>query len=266
MATKSESIIMTRSKDKLPAIDENLLEAIRTVVREETKVFSEKLDTAIAKIESLSQKYADIEKGLEDCSAKLEKTIKVSIPRLRDKVSEIATALTMQRLQADCHHRKWSLIIQGLKGEANETSDQTTQKCIDMATNFLKVNDASRRDFAACHRLKKTENAGIIVRFLDLGMRDRWLAGARGLAKCPDKISLSPDLPPATRCLRNELIRKRASLPPSEKRSSSIKYLKAWPFVQLTIKGKSSVQPSISKTEIAESLLGTNLLADLDLN
>ena len=126
---------MTRSKDKMTTIDDNLIEAIRKVVKEENKVLCDKLDTAITKLESLSAKYADIEKGLEDCAAKIEKTVDVFLPELHNKVCEVATQLTMQLLQIDCHRRKWSLIIQGLKGEANEKSEETTKNALNSLKN-----------------------------------------------------------------------------------------------------------------------------------
>ena len=179
---------MTRSKDKTSSVDESLIEAIRTVVKEENKVLCDKLDKAITQLETLSAKYADIEKGLEDCSAKLERTIEVFLPELQKKVSSVTTQFAMQILQIDCHRRKWSLLIQGLKGDPNEKSAQTVTKCVDLAKNFLKIHDADAKDFAACHRLSKTADASIIVRFLNLDMRDRWLSGARELAKCPHKF------------------------------------------------------------------------------
>ena len=256
---------MTRSKDKTPIVDDSLMEAIRKVVKEETKVVCDKLDTAITKLEKLSTKYEEIEKGLEDCAAKIERTTEIVLPKLQKKISEIATELTMRNLQADCYQRKWSLIVQGVKGEANETCKQTAQKCTELAKTYLGVHDAKDTDFAACHRLKHELNAGIIVRFVDLTMRDRWLAGARGLANCPDKISMSPDLPPATRCLRKDLMKKRATLPTMDKRNSTIKYLKVWPFVQLAIKGKPSLQPTITKEQVTESLLGTSLFESINL-
>lgn len=257
---------MTRSKDKMSVVDNNLMEAIRKVVKEETKLLCEKLDMAISKLELLSQRYDDIEKGLEDCAAKIEKTTTIILPKLQQKVGEIATQLAMRSLQADCYQRKWSLILQGVRGDANEKCKETAQKCVDLAKNYLGIDDTSPTDFAACHRLKNERNAGIIVRFLDLSMKDRWLAGARGLAKCPDRISLSPDLPPAARCLRKDLIKKRASLSPIDKKNSAIKYLKAWPFVLLTVKDKPSLKPGVSKEQVTESLLGTSLIEALDFN
>ena len=251
----------TRSR----TIDDNIMEAIRKVIKEENKVLCDKLDNAITKLEALSAKCADNEKGLSDCAAKVEEITSNLVPRLFKKVTETMTQLSIKLIDMDCHSRKWSLIVHGVKGEPHESNQETAKKCVELATNFLGVRDASVRDFAACHRLKADRDAGIIVRFVDLNMRDRWLAGAKGLTKCPERVSISPDLPPVTRILRTELVKKRNTLPADIKRKSSIRYLKTWPYVQLSIKNEPSIVPNAKKESVIESFLGQTLKFDLDL-
>ena len=84
--------------------------------------------------------------------------------------------------------------------------------------------------------------------------------------KCPDRLSIKPDLPPVARSLRAELVKKRNTLPLDAKRKSTIRYLKTWPYVQLSIKDEPSVVPKVSKQSVVESFLGQSLNFDLDLN
>ena len=65
--------------------------------------------------------------------------------------------------------------------------------CVKLAKDKLGSADASVVDFAACYRLSRKEDAGVIARFRDLGMRNRYAKNLRGLA---DDISISPDLAP----------------------------------------------------------------------
>ena len=257
---------MTRSKDKGSSIDEGLMVAIRQIIKEENKPLCDKIDSAISKLEALNSKYSDIEKGLTDCAAKIEKTLSDFLPLLSDKVAETATLLSMRMIEMDCHRRKWSLIIQGMKGGPYEKSHETTQKCIELAKSHLNIKEASPSDFAACHRLNGNENSGIIIRFLSLTMRDRWLAGAKGPAGYPGKISISPDLPPVVRSLRKDLASERKSLPLTDKRKSLIRYLKSWPFVELVIKDKPKIQPRVKKDNVVQSFLGIPLHLKFDLN
>ena len=150
--------MITGSRDKA-AVDESLKEAIRTIIKEENKLLCDKIDSAIAKLEALNSKYSDIEKGLTDCAAKIEKTFHDFLPKLSNKVGETATLFSLRMIEMDCHLRKWSLIIQGMKGDPFEKCQDTTQKCVKLAKTYLNINEASSSDFSACHRLsaeKKT--------------------------------------------------------------------------------------------------------------
>ena len=83
-------------------------------------------------------------------------------------VGSIATALEFQTLDLDVHRRKWSLTFQGLEGVAGESEVVTRKACISLAKASLGVKDAKEEDLAACHRLKREANAGVILRFRDL--------------------------------------------------------------------------------------------------
>ena len=107
----------------------------------------------------------------------------------------------------EVHSRKWNLIIQGVKGPANENESATRKATIDLAKSHLRVVNAADSQIAACHRLNNKEKAPIIVKFCDLSERNRWLDGAKNLKNQIDRISLNPDLPPTIRNLKTELLK-----------------------------------------------------------
>ena len=78
----------------------------------------------------------------------------------------------------------------------NEDEDKTRDICVKLAKECLDVKDSSPTDFAACHRLSRQADSGVIIRFRDLKMRNLWLSGAKNLKTHADNISISPDLPP----------------------------------------------------------------------
>ena len=120
-----------------------------------------------------------------------------------------------------------------------------------MARTQLRV-DAEERDLAACHRLKRDQDAGIIARFVDLNQRDRWLENAKHLRDT--KISMNVDLPPCLRPLKTELMGIRKKLPPDVKRRSTVKHLPKWPY--LVLKRPDQTEPTnhtFSKAAVALS-------------
>ena len=160
----------------------------------------------------------------------------------------------MRQLDQDVHRSKRSLTIQGLPGDAKEDEGDTRRACVDFAEAHLGVPVASERDFAACHRLNQRSDAGIIARFTDLQQRDRWLLGARGLKNSDLRVSISPDLPPVVRLLKKELLEKRRTLPPEVKSKAHIRYLRQWPYVELSMgKDNDPIRPSCEPRTIVQS-------------
>ena len=96
---------------------------------------------------------------------------------------------------------------------------------------------------------------GIIVRFRDLGMRNRWLASAKNLRGRADDISISPDLPPVLRPIKTELLTKRKSLNPDEKKAH-LKYLRQWPYVVLAVGKDKTIKPATTTKTVINSILG----------
>ena len=145
------------------------------------------------------------------------------MPALTSHAEKVATALALQTLDLDVHRRKWSLTIQGIKGDAGEEDAVTRKACVDLARNHLGIADANEKGFSACHRLNKRKDAGIIIRFQDLSRRNEWLDGAKNLRTHTERISISPDLPPVLRHLKTELLQKRKDMSPEHKKKSYVK-------------------------------------------
>ena len=158
-------------------------------------------------------------------------------------MARIAESLAHQTLQIDVHMRKWNVVIHGIDGPAEEEEGVTRTKCVNFALEVLKVADVDAWHLAACHRLSRKANAGIILRFTDLAQRDRWLTGTKNLRGHNKKISFSVDLPPILRPLKDSLMLMRSRLEPNIKSKSRVRHLPQWPFVELHIEGQSPKQP-----------------------
>ena len=164
----------------------------------------------------------------------------------------------MQTMQIDVHRRKWNLVLHGLNGPAAEDERETRAVCIRFAKDVLKVPDAEDTRIAACHRLSRKQNAGVIIRFADLAQRDRWLAGTRNLRNHDRKVSLSPDLPPVLRPMKDALMLTRSKLAADIKSKSRVRYLPTWPFVELRIDGQPPRRPDTTRADLVTNILGIN--------
>ena len=251
-------------------LDANLIDAIRIAVhqalKEERKEINENLSSIVNQLKELNKKYQDIEHSIKDCSSRLEQTLTEFLPNLNKKIVDISSALAIRVLDIDTHRRKWSLVVQGVPGVAGEAASVTRESCVSIAKTYLGVSDASTADMAACHRLNNQENASILIHFLDLDKRNRWLAGAKGLVSHPGKVSLSPDLPPVARQLKKEILQRRRELDADTKRISSVRYLKTFPYVQLCIRGKAPIQPKVTQQKLMESYLNVSSFIDMSLS
>ena len=157
--------------------------------------------------------------------------------------------------------RMWVMGIMGSHNlgpikPADEVEDETRAACVALARDYLQVDNASDTDLAACHRLSKRADSGVIVRFKDLKQRNLWLSGAKHLKNHSDKISVSQDLPPVLRSLKTELLGKRKNLPPPQKSKSNLRYLKSWPYIELKTGTGSIIRPSATRESIATAVVG----------
>ena len=218
------------------------------------------IDAQLKNTLAIKEAMEAVEKVVDYTSSRLDDIYSVSMPALSKHVEQVAVGLAMQTLDLDVHRRKWTLKIQGLKGPADEDEDDTRAACVTLARDYLQVDNASDADLAACHRLSKRADSGIIVRFKDLKQRTTWLSGARHLKNHFDKISISQDLPPVLRALKTELLGKRKDLPPQQKSKSNLRYLKSWPYIELKTGTGSIIRPSATRESIAAAVIGLSPL------
>ena len=276
------------STPSMPDIDPDILTAIRVCIQEEyakvrtdIELLKNSLNDRLDKIDKLSQDIttykttvSSVESGLQFASTRLDHIEEKVIPAVTRHLSILSQRQLHETLKMDAHRRKWNVVIHGIDGVAGEEESATRQAVKDFAQSALKLSPDDIRDsiFSACHRLSKKENAGIIVRFVDLMYRDKWLSGARNIQtyltelRPPNptkKISLAIDLPPKIRPLKDNLMKKRKELPLDKRRRSKLRYLAQWPFVELRVDGEATISPAETLFDIAKSTLGVDLNAQL---
>ena len=261
--------VTTRSKsnEDMSKLDPDIVACIRSVVSKEIASLSDFLtkntkaletnNTLLKKNEdlltSVSAELGDLRKSVEDISGCIDTVTTRFLPSLATQVKDISSALAMRVLDMDVHSRKWSLIINGLSGDAGEKDDVTRDKCRKLGRD-IGVPASETTSFAACHRLRyNAPNSGIILRFTDLADRESWLSRARHLPSVDTGLSFSPDLPPVLRPLKNDLLKLRRELPQEEKRNTRVKYLPSWPYVQLVFKDNS--RPPITSPRTKDQVL-----------
>lgn len=249
------------------SVDPSTVVAIALVV---DKLLEARFTAQTSEIEkSLNEKVAALEttmSSLKDdlsfLSNKYDTLKNTALPALASHVSNIANNLTLRHLELETHRRKWNLILHGIKGDADEFQHTTRESVLKFAKDKLEIRDTSNIHIAACHRLSRSANAGIIIRFCDLSQRDEWMAATKNLKDTG--ISLSPDLPPKLRPIKNAVMLHRKSLSTEEKRKSKVRYLPSWPFVEL--KSDNSVfRAPISVNKIVGDTLGIDTLIKLAL-
>ena len=247
-------------------VDASILAAIQKVVREEmveTNRRLDRIDTTLAglkgvlqRLDKVEQKADDVEKGVQDLSDKVEEMKGQTLPAMADHIAAVAEQLAHQTLKIDAHGRKWNVIVHGLEGPPKEEEYKTRETCVKFAKDVLKVRDAEATGMSACHRLSNKKDAGIILRFTDLSQRDRWLAGTKHLRGHTKKISVSPDIPPVIRPHKDKLMQFRSQMTPDLKMKTRLRYLPAWPFVELRTEGQPPKRPDVTLRDITPDILG----------
>lgn len=251
------------SVDEHPGVSPELLAAVKIAVEEVVGSKLAKIDKALSDLVALNQRMAAVEAAMQATSDRLEDAITNMLPALTAHVSHLTEALARRQLELEVHRRKWNLVIHGLKGDAKEDGTVTRAKCLRFAQEVLQVPDAEDTPLAACHRLAQGADAGIILRFVDLADRDAWLSGTKHLKNYASKISISPDLPPVLRPLKDELMEKRSKLPTATKQKSRVRFLPKWPFVELRTEGQDPTRPSASLNSITAKMLDLQPLIEL---
>lgn len=239
-------------------IDPNTIVAIALVV---DKLLDKKLHAQTSDIDkAMADKISSLEKSLSDLSDKYNKLKTSIIPAIASHVSNVTNQLALRDLELETHRRKWNLILHGLDGDEGEAQHKTRESVMKFAKEKLKLQDTNIH-LAACHRLSRKKNAGIIVRFCDLSQRDLWMFSTKNLHGT--NISLSPDLPPKVRPIKNAVMLHRKSLDQDARKKSKVRYLPQWPFIELKLDDKNTFRPPIAIDKIAEDHLGIKTLLNL---
>lgn len=235
-----------------------------------TSIIEEKTQSAVGtlqtRLDNIDQKLTGlsaIEKSVEECKSEVEYIRNNTLPEMSNHLTELIAGCALQCLDLHAHHRKFALVIQGVKGDPNESPEKTRKAVIDLAKTDLKVN-AKEQDFAACHRNGPDASSSIHARFVDLSTRDRFLANAKKLANSRHKgISISVDVPPCLRKVKKELVELRKALPLERKKRSYVKHLPSWPYFQLVEKADDKVltvtKHTFSREAIALAALQSSL-------
>ena len=159
-----------------------IVEAVREVIREEICTRLDNLEQQILDIITIKQQLTEqentisnIEQSLEFTSSQKRDLNEKIIPDLNKKYNDLITKMCLNTFNLDTHRRKWTLIINGLKGDAGEPELVTRTKVRELAKHKLKIQGVDSHAFTACHRLSQSEDAGVILCFQDLYNRNEWL-------------------------------------------------------------------------------------------
>ena len=141
-----------------------IIEAVREVIREEIIPRLDKLEENVEKFSDMKDMLLEQQKAITEIKDSLDFTenqingiCNKIIPDLDKKYGDLITNLCMNILDMDTHRRKWSIIINGIQGEAGEAERLTRSKAHSFACNKLKIPGADSHSFAACHRLAQNE-------------------------------------------------------------------------------------------------------------
>ena len=104
-------------------------------------------------IQTITETVRELEKSMEYTSENQHHLTQTKLPELSSHLEQLASALVLRTLDMEVHSRKWNLIMQGVKGPANENECTTRETAIVLATTGLRVVNAANSRIAACHRL-----------------------------------------------------------------------------------------------------------------
>lgn len=170
-----------------------------------------------------------------------------------NSVTKHQTATAIHQIDAAVYSRKWSLIITGLPSSVeNENQEVTRKQVLKLGREVLQVPEPL---ISACHRLSKVKNAAIIIRFVDLLDRDRWLSRAGQLKTFKPNnasVGISPNLPPILTKARKDIFTKRANLNPADKSRAKVKYAAQFPYIFMTVgDNNNKILPNMTKEDLA---------------
>lgn len=197
-----------------------------------------------SRLDALSKDVVNLKFRIDNVEEDLSKVSKL--------VETYRSDLLFRQLDMEVYNRKWQLVVKNISGEKGELNSITKQKIQELDREVFRTNAT----FMACHRLTQNENAKILVRFVDLDIRNVWLHNAKQL-KSKNRfanVSICPDLPPVLRQLRNDVMLQRKSLPPDQKKKAAVNHLPQWPYVNMKIKDVGVKIPTITKKVIIDEV------------
>ena len=209
--TKTEASSQSHSFT-LDDIKRALREETETNIKPQLYAIQTSLKDLSERVTSAENKIQDIESSITFSDARLDDIENTTIPAMQEGCKKLNEDLVFEIIDDRTHKRKWGVIVHGIDGQAQEKSFETRTKVIEFAREKLKVPapfEPNTHRLAACHRLSQKPNAAILIRFLDLDERNAWLDCGKNLAgpntDSARKYSISPDLPPATRPLKEDI-------------------------------------------------------------
>lgn len=243
--------------------DEHFLKMMKAV----KMVTDAQFDSLKGKVQTVEFRMDNLEDTIQTYESRIEALELANVVTRTEHEKNLETAkiqfeknlqtVIFSNLDKDVHDRKWQLILSGIPGQAGESKFMTRQKIQDLG--FALFGQEYSPYLTACHRLKQTVNARIIVQFSDLDDRDFWLENASKLKNYNqhynEKISFSVDLPPVLRRLKDDLLLKRKSLSVDNRILASLHYLQHWPYVSLRVKQHDTIHHKFGKHDIVKAVL-----------
>ena len=86
----------------------------------QTAAISEKLDAALSELTAVRGKVDALETGVQHASDRVDTVAAGVLPSITNHIAQISKALAMRQLEIEVLRRKWSLVINGVAGAANE--------------------------------------------------------------------------------------------------------------------------------------------------
>lgn len=259
--TVSEGVLAAIDASVQRAVDAAVDAAVQRAVDAAMAKWTNKIQGLENEIASLKLENTKLQETISENAAKSElhtmdlESFQETQTNQNEELSKIATTTAINAIDQDVYSRKWNLIINGLPGTRGEPEGETEAKVRKMAATALKITKAENRaeiPFAACHRLSQKEDAGIIIKFVNLADRNSWLSQAKELKHSAVNLSISTDLPPVLKPLKADILDHRRKLQAEAKKKSKIIYSKSWPYMTLQLPNGSQYSPKITLSDIVK--------------
>ena len=109
----------------------------RDAIKNEFGNHLDELESAVQSLTETQGTMRGLESSMDFSGQRLDDLQQTALPAVAQNIKQIASQLALQTLNIDIHLRKWSLMIQGLKGAADEDEDTTRQACVRLAKEHI---------------------------------------------------------------------------------------------------------------------------------